>query len=105
MVNGKSAAIRIDCCTASAHVIAYVLYAHQLSAHPKGVRSVRTASSRRLCTSVRGFCVSAIIAGMGIKIAIIGIGIMVESAVPFPYQPIVGLVVFAVGAVMSLLGY
>ncbi len=42
---------------------------------------------------------------MGIKIAIIGIGIMVETAIPFQYQPIVGFVVFCVGSVMSLLGY
>lgn len=42
---------------------------------------------------------------MGLKIAIIGIGIMVESAIPFQYQAIVGFVVFAVGATMSLLGY
>ena len=42
---------------------------------------------------------------MGQIIAIIGIGVMVETALPFTYQPIVGFVVFAVGAVMALLRY
>ncbi len=39
---------------------------------------------------------------MGNTIAIIGIGIMVETALPFAFQPIVGLVVCAVGAFVAL---
>lgn len=39
---------------------------------------------------------------MGTTIAIIGIGLMVQSVLPIPHMPLIGFIVFAVGAVMAL---
>ncbi len=38
---------------------------------------------------------------MSTTLMLIGIGIMAETVVEFPYKPVVGLVVFVIGAVIA----
>lgn len=51
-----------------------------------------------LQAATRGQC---ILSGMSTTLMLIGIGIMAETVVEFPYKPVVGLVVFVIGAVIA----